>query len=402
MSSIWNTVLTIPLLLFISIPLITSACFTIFLAFVTLFIRFSFVYIKLLCGIVSSYFTIPTPESTSLLSFAASEPTTPGISVTPKRRSFDYGMTSVYSSPVAYRPGFGSHSRPASLRRRQSSNSSEGRGEQETARRGSDGAHVPRDSLAINLPYPQTAAFLGLTSGDAGRDFEGVGGWRTQVSSMGLRGYLSGSASPSPNDNANDEADERAWLSINERLQLPTQSLTLGHSSYDSPDHPFLWGCRPKSPAAADTHRHRHHHRSATTSMIPNSETHGMHSSMSLSNRPTTHRSNTFLSPHVPRRRMSQDVSPTTGGFSSRMDARLSNSVDGSEGYFKLGRGSADGSRTTTSGSSTPLEEQTIQRGMGGPVSVSHNSVGGKHRKSMPGPNSGSRLRRHPDVGHTF
>ncbi|KAI9043288.1 uncharacterized protein KD926_003818 [Aspergillus affinis] len=385
MSSIWNTIITLPLLLFISIPLISSACFTIFLAFVTLFIRFSFVYIKLLYGIISSYFTIPTPESTSLLSFAASEPATPGIPATPKRRSFDYGMTPLHSNPLAYRQSFTGQSRPDSLRRRQSSNSSEGRGEQERALIGSDGAHQP---------YPSTTAFLGLTSGDAGRDFEGVGGWRTQVSSMGLRGYLSGSASPSPNDSVSDEADERAWLSINERLQLPTQSLTLEHS-YDSPEHAFLWGCRQRAPAVAGVHRDRHHHRSATTSMIPSPGPRGSHSSMSSSYRLAPNRSKTSLSPHPLRRRMSHDISPTTNP--PRMNTQ---SFDGHEGYFAFRRGSAGSSRSTTSGSSTPMDEQMIQRAAGG--SMAHHSVGVKHRKSLPGPNSGSRLRRHPEVERTL
>ncbi|KAH8428078.1 uncharacterized protein LDX57_005783 [Aspergillus melleus] len=392
MSSIWNTIITLPLLLFISIPLISSACFTIFLAFVTLFIRFSFVYIKLLYGIISSYFTIPTPESTSLLSFAASEPTTPGVPATPKRRSFDHGMTPLYSSPLAYRQSFTGQSRPDSLRRRQSSNSSEGRGEQEWALIGSDGAHNPRGSLTINQPYPP---FLGLTSGDVGRDFEGVGGWRTQVSSMGLRGYLSGSASPSPNDSVSDEADERAWLSINERLQLPTESLTLEHS-YDSPEHAFLWGCRQRAPATAGAHRDRHHHRSATTSMIPNPGPRGSHS-MSSSNRLAPHRSKTSLSPHPLRRRMSHDISPTTLANPPRMNAQ---SVDGSEGYFAFRRRSAGSSRSTTSGSSTPMDEQMIQGAAGG--SMAHHSAGVKHRKSAPGPNSGSRLRRHPEAERTL
>ncbi|PLB55174.1 hypothetical protein P170DRAFT_432711 [Aspergillus steynii IBT 23096] len=393
MSSIWNTIITLPLLLLISIPLITSACFTIFLAFVTLFIRFSFVYIKLLYGIISSYFTIPTPENTSLLSFAASEPTTPGISATPKRRSLDYGLTPLYSNSLAYRQSFSGPGRPDSLRRRQSSNSSEGRGEQERVAMGSSGAYIPRESFSMNSSHPPTTAFLGLTSGDEGRDFEGVGGWRTQASSIGLRGYLSGSASPSPNDSVSDEADERAWLSINERLQLPTQSLTLGHS-YDSPENPFLWGSRQRSPAVADAHRERHHHRSATTSMIPNPGSRGSHSSASLSNRPAPHRSRTLVSPHPLHRRMSHDISPTSlAGNPPRMNAR---SVDGSEGYFAVRRGSAGSSRSTTSGSSTPFEEHMIQ----GPMA--HHSIGVKHRKNIPGPNSGSRLRRHPEAERTF
>lgn len=399
MSSLWNTIITLPILLFISIPLITSACFTIFLAFVALFIRFSFVYIKLLYGIVSSYFTIPTPESSSLLSFAASEPTTPGVSATPKRLSLDYGMTPLHSNSLAYRQSFTGQLRRDSSRLRQNSSSSQGRVEQEWGPMGSGDVDVPRESLPATCPQHPTTAFLGLTSGDEGRDFEGVGGWRTQASSMGLHGYLSGSASPSPNDSVSDEAEERAWLSINERLQLPTQSLTVGHS-YGSPDHPFLWGCKQRSPIVADAHRDRHHHRSATTSMIPNPGSRSSHYPMSMSYHPASHRSKALASPHSPQRRMSQDLSPTSTGNSSRMNARLSSSIDGSEGHFALRRGSAGSSRSTTSGSTTPLEEQMIPRATGG--FMAHHSVGVKHRKSMPGPNSGSRLRRHPEVKRSF
>ncbi|KAA8648576.1 uncharacterized protein ATNIH1004_004461 [Aspergillus tanneri] len=400
-STIVATIFTLPFLALISIPLIISACATICLAFVALLVRVSVVYIELCYAIISGYFTIPMSDNLSLLSFAASEPTTPAGLATPKRRSLDRGMTLLYPNPPIHRQVFPGQGRYDLFRRRQSSNSSEGLGERDSAFISPDGAPFLRETLPVAGPYPQST-FLSLISGDQGRDFEGVGGWRCPASSVRSHGHhISKSASPSPDDSVSDDADERAWLSINQRLELPSQSPTLAHS-YDSPEHALLWRRKRRFSATPELHGKRNHQRSATTSAI---------SSLNL-RKPDCFASSSYnqdprtvdpirpksLSSHSPRLRASRDVSPTTTGSPPQASACLSSSMDGSGGYFALRPRSAASSGTPSSGSLTPVEERTSQETR---ETSAHNPISARQRRSAPGPNSGSRLRRPSEMDYT-
>ncbi|TPR11871.1 hypothetical protein CAN33_0050880 [Aspergillus niger] len=166
MSSI-SAFLSLPLLTLFSLPLALLACFTTFLSIIFLLLRFSVIYIELCLAIITNYFVIPTAANTSLLNFSASEPTTPAASTTPKRRSVDHSLNNGLLTALAtYRPGYNPPRRTNSLTTTTSTSSTS-----------QDTTTVPlyrKDEPANNAP----SALLTLISGDEGRDFEGLGGWR--------------------------------------------------------------------------------------------------------------------------------------------------------------------------------------------------------------------------------
>lgn len=73
----------------------------------------------------------------------------------------------------------------------------------------------------LHSPHEALSSFI---SGNAERDFEGVGGWRTPLSSR-----KKSSASSVSHKNSSEEEllldndDDEAWLSINKRLELPSR-----------------------------------------------------------------------------------------------------------------------------------------------------------------------------------
>ncbi|GFF43080.1 hypothetical protein IFM61606_03253 [Aspergillus udagawae] len=400
MSTTWSTLLTVPFLALVSVPLIFSAYITICLSVLTLFLRLFVIYVELCYAIIANYFVIPTSSKSSFLSFA-SEPTSPAASATPKRRSIDHGVTVILPHPSNHRqvaPFSRGHTRPAPTRRRNSSNSSTGRPD------GDYGRPVRKEELRRNGLTTPPSALLTLISGDEGRDFEGVGGWRCPPSARS-QGHLSRSASSSSKDSISDEADERAWLSINDRLELPSQPFPLRNHPETADILP--WRHSQAASRSPEGRRQRHHHRSATTSLIP-SQTHRAPTSPSASrsNRSELHLpagsgvGSRGLSP----RPQSQDASSfsTYSDFFRAMASapqthsqlHLSSSSEAPGGYFAFRPGNganSSGSAVSTTGTTTPVEDRTTPRSMG--RFMAHYPTGVRYRRrSVSGANLGSQL----------
>ncbi|KAJ5678822.1 hypothetical protein N7462_007066 [Penicillium macrosclerotiorum] len=287
------TLLALPLLGLISIPLILSAWLTISFAMFTLLLRFAVVYTELCYAMVLSFFTLPT-SSSSFLTFAPSEPATPAVGNS--RRNSGYGL-------IPYRQNNDTlsswalnalHDDPAKLRKKS------------YARSMVEAHHLP------------TTPFMGLPiSGDERRDFEGVGGWRSYPDpsrasrprtshSFQEKPLSSDASSPAPSAtgiadvNVDVDADERAWLSLNDRLELPSQVITFGigssmSSAVNSPTGMdfFRANSHTAVPNSSRLHhsrhsgRNRHHHRSHTTSALTASDNRtGSGLSLAFSTRP--------------------------------------------------------------------------------------------------------------------
>ncbi|PYH43303.1 uncharacterized protein BP01DRAFT_358837 [Aspergillus saccharolyticus JOP 1030-1] len=275
---------------------------------------------------------------------------------------------------------------------------------------------------------PSAAGLLGLISGDSGRDFEGLGGWRS--SSRYPHHHLSGTTSPSPNgllvrdandnDSDGEDEDERAWLSINQRLELPSQPLTLRSNSSTSelvdPSSPAIWRPRrssqeqPQHPQHGGG-RHRHHHRSATTSSLQVSKLSTSSLFLSLSSRPDpgvvapTHSEprgglRGFSPSSSTIKQLPSSVTETLSAATAAaddtrpplMDGHSSSSAvidgppsgSGGAGYFAA----RPASRASSSGSLTPVEGRWSPRPPG--KSMAHYSTGLRYRRrSISGPNSG-------------
>ncbi|GFF32988.1 hypothetical protein IFM58399_03389 [Aspergillus lentulus] len=401
MSTTCSTLLAVPFLALVSLPLVFSAYITICLSVLTLFLRLLVIYVELCFAIVSNYFVIPTSSKSSLLSFA-SEPTTPAVSATPKRRSIDHGVTVILphsSNHLQIAPFSRGHTRPAPARRRNSSNASTGHPD------GDYGRPVRKEELRRNGFTTPPSALLTLVSGDEGRDFEGVGGWRCPPSAKS-HGHLSRSASSSSKDSLSDEADERAWLSINDRLELPSQPFPLRNHPETADILP--WRHSQAASRSPDGRRQRHHHRSATTSLIPSQTRRPPTSpSASRSNRSEFHlpavsgARSRGLSP----RPQSQDASSlsTYSDFFRAMASapqthsqlRLSSSAEAPGGYFAFrpGNGANSSGSVVSTGTTTPVEDRssTTPRSMG--RFMAHYPTGVRYRRrSVSGPNFGSQL----------
>ncbi|RLL97175.1 hypothetical protein CFD26_106044 [Aspergillus turcosus] len=400
MSTTCSTLVTVPFLALVSVPLVLSAYITICLSVLTLFLRLFVIYVELCYAIVSNYFVITTSSKSSLLSFA-SEPTSPAASATPKRRSIDHGVTVILSHTSNHRqlaPFSRGHTRPAPARRRNSSNSSTGRPD------GDYGRPVRREELRRNGLTTPPSALLTLISGDEGRDFEGVGGWRCPPSARS-QGHLSRSASSSSKDSISDEADERAWLSINDRLELPSQPFPLRNHPETADTLP--WRHRQAASRSPDRVRQRHHHRSATTSLIPSQTRRAPTSpSVSRSNRSEFHlpAASGVRSGGISPRPQSQDalsLSTYSDFFRAMASApqthsqlHLLSSSEGAGGYFAFRPGNgpnSGGSAATTTGTTTPVEDRTTPRSMG--RFTAHYPTGVRYRRrSVSGPNLASQL----------
>ncbi|RHZ59414.1 uncharacterized protein CDV56_108006 [Aspergillus thermomutatus] len=395
MSTTCSTLLTVPFLALVSVPLIFSAYITICLSALTLFLRLFVIYVELCYAIISNYFVISTSSKSSLLNFA-SEPTTPAASATPKRRSIDHGVTVILPHSSNHRqlaPFSRGQTRPAPARRR-SSNSSTGRPDGDYAR------PVRKEELRRNGLATPPSALLTLVSGDEGRDFEGVGGWRCPPSARS-QGHLSRSASSSSKDSISDEADERAWLSINDRLELPSQPFPLRNHPETADILP--WRHRQAASRSPDGRRQRHHHRSATTSLIPSQTRQAPTSpSVSRSNRSEFHLpAGSEVRPGgISPRPRSQDAS-SLSTYSNFFRAMVSvpqthshlhplSSSEGPGGYFAFRPGNganSSGSATTTTGTTTPVEDRTTPRSMG--RFMAHYPTGVRYRRrSVSGLNS--------------
>ncbi|KAL3447958.1 hypothetical protein BJX65DRAFT_88309 [Aspergillus insuetus] len=387
-----TTLIALPVLALISIPLALIASFTIFISTITLYIQFSIICFKLCSALLTNLFTIPQSTSWSLLSFTVSEPTTPA-----RRRSSDYG---VFYGPLPTQQIRGQaqkQSRPV-LPRLGSSNPLESPESQEGSLQlhSFDSRFTHRPNLRKGLPFTQTSGFLGLTNGDEDRDFEGLGGWRCPPSSTRSPGYRSGRSTPSSGHSVSDEADETAWLSINSRLELPSQPLTLRHGSSNinntqaetstststSDSHlPWRKNSRITISETKDRKRtksqgqnlgqsqsqgsHRHHRRSATTSMLTGYTSTSRSPSMQLPRRhdPSWDQTGTSQGQGISVRSQSHtSLCEHWARHAVPLTSTLNPGVsgNGNPGYFALqprgDSGSNSGARTTSN--TTPNEER--------------------------------------------
>ncbi|KAJ5328268.1 hypothetical protein N7452_008658 [Penicillium brevicompactum] len=257
----WSTISTLialPILALISIPLILSAWVTISFALIAIILRLSVIYVELVYGILVHFLSLPTSPTSSLLTFVASEPPTPVSGRS--RRNSNHGTHRKHDSASSW--AFGT----------------------------TVDDHRKRNSYARSMIEahlsPSTPLHAFPISNDERRDFEGVGGWRSYPtksrSSHEKATWTSSSSSLSDVDPTVD-ADERAWLSLNHRLELPSQLITLSTSTYA--------GSNLNSPTGDNDSRNgrsfhsllgaadsindsgsRHHHRSLTTSSLTTSD----------------------------------------------------------------------------------------------------------------------------------
>lgn len=264
-----SNIILLPLLALISIPLILSAYITTVLSIFAICIRFSLIYIELCYAIVSSYFVIPTPTD-SLLSFTVSRPSTPGSSSSnADKGAVAAGPGIPRSASAQHLPFYGQPYRPSrpGAKRFNSSMSLIGHDAHAKAMHN----QALKSGMTISPPTP----LLGFISGDEGRDFEDMGGWRH--SRYKPASQSPAATDPSPGDEEvelesdSPDSDDRAWLSINERLSLPSQ-VVAQHSPREI--HAL------STPSAG-----RHHKRSSTTSMLTSSTRFGSGLVLALSNR---------------------------------------------------------------------------------------------------------------------
>ncbi|KAL2871087.1 uncharacterized protein BJX67DRAFT_343529 [Aspergillus lucknowensis] len=357
-----TTLITLPFLALVSLPLAITALITIFFSTIALFLQLFFISIELCFALLTNLFTIPPSTSWSLLSLTGSEPTTPN-----RRRSSDHGLP---HSPVHFR----SQSRPTAFGL-DTSNPLEGPEGQGGPPYSFDSRYPQRPSLQGHPHHTRSSGFLGLISGAEDRDFEGLGGWRCPPSSSKSPRHRSGRTTPSSNS-IGDEVDDIAWISMNSRLELPSQPLTLrrsssaiGHNIYGepSPTESHLPRRRPNRvtiPEIKDPKRsksqsqgRRHHQRSATTSMLAGYNLRSAHGQTAVQsgNMAARSQSHTAHSEHWGRH---------AGSLTDTLNT-------GSGSYFAL-QPRSPGSGAKTTSNTTPNEERKPPRGFAaslGPVS---------------------------------
>lgn len=301
------------------------------------------IYIELCYAIISNYFVIPTTHD-SLLTFSPSEPNTPH----PRSRRLST------TSNASIRSGKYRHDQlqlsPRSAARKSLKNYGVAFGD------GHDSSNYPVKETMTKSPQPP---FLGFISGDEGRDFEDLGGWRYMAPSKS-RENRDGSVSPTSDPNASDNStEERAWLSINERLELPSHSLTLGDRTTSEPSNLFL-SATTASPTRI--RQKRHHRRSRTTSMLFPRAGGGL--SLALSNRPDT---------------PSARSTPATPGNPQLMSPRLTGVSQGSDGYFPP---QGFNNEMQTNGAGVPrMSDSMDERGLGLGRVMAHYPVSVRHRR---------------------
>jgi hypothetical protein len=435
MWSTLTTLLALPILALISIPLILSAWVTISFALIALILRLSVVYVELVYGLLLHFFSVPTSPTSSLLTFVASEPPTPasgrsrrnsnhGTHGTQPRKTNDsltsWALGSIFDDPYRKKNSYA------------------------------------RSMIEAHLS-PSTPHYGFPISGDERRDFEGVGGWRSYAPCKARSSHSNEKAASSTSSSSthstrgdvdpNADADERAWLCLNNRLELPSQLITLSTSTYagsalNSPTH-YDSDCRngrnfhslvgaadPQAVYDKQQDGSKHHHRSLTTSSLTTSDRRtGTGLSLSLSTRPdNNHNPREYMqsmsssTPRLPASLMApqpkfqtralprgiQMGAPLTSPYLSSSGEGLghsfsSNSSGGSfpnasGGYFSLrrpgssgshvlsGRASPNASGYTTPGAGVSTEERDAQS-LGLARLMAHYPTSPRHRRqSISGP----------------
>lgn len=312
MCHLMKTVLALPVLGFVSIPLLFSAWLTISFALLTLCIRLGFVYIELVLALLVNFFTLPA-SSSSFLTFAPSEPPSPIIS----RRNSSYGPLPARSNDSLLTLGISTHDENTPKQKKQTHSIAE--------------AHNP------------PTRFI-----DESRDFEGVGGWRSYRKRRGSHEKPSSTSSsvPSSEDIEVDgeiDADERAWLSLNDRLELPSQVIPL-RSNVHSPVSNFHASMPASSRLYHAQHSGRHHHRSHTTSSLTQHRTGGL--SLALSTRQGQMRDlsssasciGPFMTPQPYSQAQSRPLGRYSNGPSREGTASSTDNIVGNGGYFDIPR----------------------------------------------------------------
>lgn len=405
MFTLLTTLLALPVLGLICLPLLISAWITVIFALFTLFIRLSVVYVELVYEFVTNLFALPAITS-SLLTFAPSEPATPAAGNS--RRNSAFGLTRSRKSQDSL----------SSWSIIEAQDDTSKRSQKTYARSMVEAHHLP---TGFGLPV----------SGDEWRDFEGVGGWRScsnrPTSKNGsnnpndkpVSSISSSSAQSAMGDRPDAiDDDERAWLSLNDRLELPSQVITWGTGSNIasptnmdsfSPRGSFSNGMFPiSSPRFYHTQPHsgqRHHQRSHTTSSLTSSEHRARNGlSVTLSSRPdhtglaresghavspSASRLAPFMTPQpYPTFRSSRTMPATTA------TSGLSNSFDG--GYFALQRPGyhyvpslETRESPNWSGYATPGSEDRDVVSFQPPRLMSHYPTSARHRRrSLSGPHA--------------
>lgn len=401
MCALVKTALALPVLGLVSIPLLLSAWVTISFALLTLCIRLSVVYIELVLALLVNFFTIPV-SSSSFLTFTPSEPPTPNAS----RRNSGFGpIQSRRSNDSLLTMGLTKHDENAKPR-------------QKSYARSMTEAHLP------------STPFI-----DESRDFEGVGGWRSYHDSKRRGSHtnekpMSSTSSSAPSFTAEVDIDddidddEVAWLSLNHRLELPSQVITLSSSAGSTVHSPNL---SPRSvnnfhafmPASSRFHHaqpeQRHHHRSHTTSSLTTSHRRtggGLSLGLSTrqdqsrerghSNSPSAPRVAPFMTPQPYPRAQPRPLTRSGSGAHVNGHSSRDGSTDGifenGGGYFNIprpgswympsysGMGSPSTSGYTTPGTGLPSEESLqLTRLMAHyPTSVRHRrrSISGPHARA--------------------
>lgn len=338
-----------PLLFLFSVPLFIFGVITVSCAFAALFIRVSLVYIELSLALARNYIlAVPDPSSSLNLQVSGEAPSSPS-------RSYARGIrrTHQYNRPLksARTISPGRNVPDQAYRRRRSAGSAEG---STKPRRGSEQSHQHRASLPLPSTSPLPTAFYALTSGDQNRDFEGVGGWRTEFPTKDKQ--KARSSPPTPGD----DKDDSAWTSFNRRLELPSiptpfaargtviatsrgLGLSIGGAEEDAEGgggDGRIW--IPPSPMTSPGIRRRHHRRSVTTSAL-------LHPNKSEASNNPYHQQQRHGKQH-------HDSGSATGHTSHRgatlrpltKTAPAHTWDNASEGYFSLVK-EADGSHTAPS-----------------------------------------------------
>ena len=155
-----TAILTTPLLALLAIPLLLSACITTSVSILVLSLRISVFYIELCYAIAAKYFVVPAvaANESSLLSFVASEPGTPGIGVGvgSKNRVLSAGLDG-----CQYQRGqYSNDPSTAAVMDKLSPFSS-------------SSTTTAEATAAVTASTP----LQNFVSDDERRDFEGVGGW---------------------------------------------------------------------------------------------------------------------------------------------------------------------------------------------------------------------------------
>lgn len=358
-----TTLLTLPFLALISIPLVITASITIFFSAVALSLQLTFISIELCYAFLTNLFTIPPSTNWSLLSFSVSGPNTPD-----RRRSSDYGL---WHTPLAFRR----ESRPGPGLRMGSSNPLlDTQNNPDSPLYTLENRYTNRPSAQRNHSYANPPGLQGLINGNDYRDFEGLGGWRCPPSYTKSPGYRSGRTTPSSPNSVSDEVDDIAWVSMNSRLELPSQPLMLRHCSSsshnllhgDASAEPYLPGARRNSrvgiPAGTDAKRsckgQRHHRRSATTSAVsvgrlsPTSQVHLREN--------TRHGRNALQSKgDVLRSKSHTSLSEQWGQNANSMASPVNS---GTDDYFALQPMSSGSNGAKTTSNTTPAEERKPAR----------------------------------------